>query len=227
MNVFVGEVAAYGMLILIWTLLLVFFKECKILPVKREAFTGSYLVMGIGFGYLLLGGFFYQLSGGQASVLQYDTIWGFGSYGELLWNVESGSVEGLFSTLYLLLARGIGTIFFGQYQAGLIYASFLLTLLTGLMLQGILEKCSDELWQKRLWVLFFVLPYAYRLFLPSAHALVVFLIVGVIWLVLRLVPVTKLVTSNSFWVRLGYGTVLALLAGLNTALYFVDMYKRG
>lgn len=227
MNVFVGEVAAYGMLILIWTLLLICFKECKLLPVTGETFTSSYLVMGIGFGYLLLGGFFYNLFGGQASVLQYDTVWGFGSYGEMLQNVEAGSVEGVFANLYLLLARGLGKLFFGQYEAGLIYASFLLTLLTGLMLQGLLEKVMDVTWQKRVWILFFVLPYAYRMFLPSAHALVMFALVGTVWLVVRLVPVPKLRKEDSFWVRLGYGLVLAILAGWNTVLYFVEMMTRG
>lgn len=227
MNVFVGEVAAFCMLLFIWTLLLVFFRECKILPVGREAFTGSYLVMGIGFCYLLLGGFLYNLLGGQASVLQYDMVWGFGSYGELLQNAENGSVEGLFAGMYLLLARGLGKLFFGQYKAGLIYAGFLLALLTGLMLQGILEKLLDEIWQKRVWVLFFVLPYAHRLFLPSAHALLLFLVTGVVWLVLSLVKVPRLQTQDGFYIRLAYGLVLTILAGLNTVIYFAEMVKRG
>lgn len=227
MNVFVGEVAAYGMLILIWTLLLVFFKECKILPVGREAFTGSYLVMGIGLGYMLLGGFLYNLLGGQASVLQYDAVWGFGSYGELLQNVENGSVEGLLAGLYLLMARGLGAVFFGEYKAGLIYASFLLTLLTGLMLQGILERLFEKAWQKRLWVLFFVLPYAHRMFLPSAHALGMFFIVGAGWLLLRFVKVERIVIKENYYVGLGYGLVLTVLASLNTVLCFVEMLKRG
>ncbi len=227
MNVFVGEVAAYGMLVLIWTLLLIFFKECKILPVKREAFTGSYLVIAIGLGYLLLGGFIYNLMGGQASVLQYDIVWGFGSYGELLQNVEGGSVEGIFTGLYLLLARGLGTLFFGEYKAGLIYTSFLLTLLTGLMLQGVLERLFEKVWQKRLWVLFFVVPYAHRMFLPSAHALGIFLIVGAGWLLLRFVKVKRLDIKENYYVGLGYGLVLTILACLNTGLYFVEMMKRG
>lgn len=227
MNVFVGEAAAYGMLVLIWTLLLVFFKECKIAPIRRNAFTCSYLVMGIGLGYLLLGGFFYNLLGGQASVLQYDMIWGFGDYGELLQNVESGSVKGLFAGAYLLLARALGTIFFAEYKAALIYVSFLLSLLTGLMLQSILEKLFEEAWQKRLWVLFFALPYAYRMFLPSAHGLVLFLIVGVFWLVLNLVKVRKRHIPDGVYLNLGYGLTLSILAGFNTALYFVEMVKRG
>ena len=227
MNVFVGEVAAYGMLILIWTLLLVFFKECKILPVTKKSFIDSYMVMGIGFGYLLLGGFFYNLFGGQASVLQYDMVWGFGSYGEMLQNVESSSVEGVFSSLYLLLARGLGKLFFGQYKAGLIYASFLLTLCTGLMLQRILEKIMDTTWQKRAWVLFFVLPYAYRLFLPCSYAMVMFVLVGVASLVLHFVPVQKMQEEDGFYVRLGYGLMLTVLACWNCALYFTEMMTRG
>ncbi|MBQ9141505.1 MAG: hypothetical protein IJX63_06880 [Lachnospiraceae bacterium] len=227
MNVFVGEVAAYGMLILIWTLLLVFFRECKIVPVRREAFTCSYLVMGIGFGYLLLGGFLYNLLGGQASVLQYDTVWGFGDYGELLQNAEDGSVEGIFVGLYLLLARGIGALFFAEYKAGLIYTSFLLTLLTGLLLQGILERLFEEAWQKRLWVLFFVLPYAHRLFLPSSHAVGMFLIVGAGWLLLHFVKVEKIMIKEKEYLGLGYGLVLTILASLNTVLYFAEMVKRG
>lgn len=227
MNVFAGEVAAYGMLALIWTLLLVFFRECKIVAVSRQSFTCSYLVMGIGLGYLLLGGFFYNLLGGQASVLQYDTVWGFGSYGELLQNVEGGQVKGILAGVYLLLSRALGTIFFAEYKAALIYVSFLLTLLTGLMLQGILEKLFEEAWQKRLWVLFFVLPYAYRMFLPSPHGLVLFLIVGVLWLILPLLKRTKCELQDGFYVKLGYGLTLSVLAGCNTALYFAEMLKRG
>lgn len=227
MNIFVGEVAAYGMLILIWTLLLVFFRECKIFPIKREAFTGSYLIIAVGFGYLLLGGFFYNLLGNQASALQYDVVWNFGSYGEMLQNVESGKVKGLFASMYLLLARGVGTLFFGEYGAGLIYTSFLLTLLTGLMLQGILEKFLDEVWQKKIWILFFVLPYSYRMFLPSHHSIIVFFLIGIVWLELCFIPVPKLKKREGFYVDLGYGLILTILAGLNTVLYFAEMVKRG
>ena len=196
MGVFVGEAAAIGMLILIWTLLLVFFKECKIMQVKLETFTCSYLVMAIGFGYLLLGGFLYNLLGGEASVLQYDAVWNFGKYGEVLQNVESGSVDGFFANLYMLLARGLG-------------------------------KLVDGIWKKYVWMLFFVLPYAHRMFLPSEHGLVVFLLVGIIWVILRFRPVTKRKLKEGFFVRLWFGLGWIMLASFDTVLYFAEMVKRG
>lgn len=227
MNVFTGEMAAFGMLILIWTLFLVMLKEFRILPVARENFVGSYTVMGIGLGYLLLGSFFYNLFVTQASVLDYDVIWGFGSYGELLQQVQEGSVQGIFRKWYLLMGRELGTLFFREYQVGLIYVSFLLTLLTGLMLQGILKRFVEEAWQERLWLLFFLLPYAYRLFLPSEHGLVMFLIVGAVWLLVQFVPVKRLKLGNGFYAQMIYGVALIFLAGGNTILYFMEMVKRG
>lgn len=225
MNVFTGEIAAFGMLALIWTLLLVFLKECKILPIKRESFTSSYMVMGIGLGYLLLGGFIYNLRCGQASVLQYDVVWGFGRYGELLENVTEGRAGSLFSEAYLCMARGLGALFFGEYKAGLFYLSFLLTLFNSLMLQDILEKLFDEVNQKRLWILFFVLPYSYRLFLPSPHALLLFLVVGVVWVVFLLKKVKRMVLQDNYYRTLGYGIVLTIFTCLNTVLYFTEMTK--
>ena len=227
MNIFTGEMAAFGMLILIWTLLLVMVKEFKILPVERESFCSSYIVMAIGLGYLLLGSFFYNLFVGQASVLDYDVIWGFGSYGELLQKVQEGSVQGIFNTGYLLLARGVGTLFFKEYQVALIYVSFFLTLLTGLMLQGILKQTVDAVWQKRLWVMFFVLPYAHRFFLPSAYGLVMFCIVGAVWLLLRFVPVKRVRIVDNFYTQLVYGVLFVCMAGGNTVLYFMEMVTRG
>ncbi len=227
MNVFVGEIAAYAMLILIWTLLLKFLQETGWIKVEKECFVSSYLVIAIGFGYLLMGGFIYNLLGGQASVLKYDTVWGFGEYAIYLQNCEEGSVDGLFSTLYLLLARGIGTIFFKEYVVCTIYTSFLLMLLTGLVLQGICRKCFDECWWRRVWFLFFLIPGVYRMFLPSEKSLICFIVVGVLWILIRFFQVRCHHLKEGFYSRMVYAGLVISLSGLQAAICFEQLIKRG
>ncbi len=227
MNVFIGEIAGIAMLILIWTLLLKFLKESELVKIDKECFISSYLVMAIGFAYLLLGGFIYNVLGGEASVLKYDVVWGFGDYAVFWQNCEAGRVEGIFSALYLLLARGISNIFFKEYIAGPIYTSFLLTLLSGLMLQGICRKFLPEQWWRRAWFLFFIVPGAHNLFLPSVNSLIAFMIIGVIWIITHFIPPKKPVLIDSFYSRMCYSCFVICLCGIEAAKCFVELMKRG
>lgn len=126
----IGEAAGFSMLLLIWILFLNMLKELNISDSKHITLIRkiSLSLFGTGVFYLVLGGFFYNISIGQTGIFQYDVVWGYGNYARLMDKVEQGTGNGLFSMIYLLIARGIGTLFLNNIYLRLFTPVFSLQL---------------------------------------------------------------------------------------------------
>lgn len=170
----IGELAGFAMLLLIWILFLNMLGELKLIKREKVLLTGkvSLSVWGAGIVYLVLGGFFYNISVDRTGIFQYDIIWGYGSYGQIMNQVESGSVQGIVSMIYLMIARGVGTVFFKQYISGAIYTSFLFAIVCGTLLYFLLRESLGSKWAEKLLLLMLGFPFSYRLFLPSPVSMV-------------------------------------------------------
>lgn len=97
----IGEAAGFSMLLLIWILFLNMLKELNISDSKHITLIRkiSLSLFGTGVFYLVLGGFFYNISIGQTGIFQYDVVWGYGNYARLMDKVEQGTGNGLFSKI--------------------------------------------------------------------------------------------------------------------------------
>ena len=165
-----GLIASVGMLLLIFALLLCFFREMgwmgerSFLLIRRAAG----MTLGMGCGYWLLGALIFQVNYGVLpSVAQLEMIFR-GPY-------LQGVFQGLYSSvplapvsgLFVFMARGLGQIMFGQYMLSGVTLAWVMTG-TGLWLfQLTLEKIFDE--KRALDIAFLIpcLPGAFFFFLPG------------------------------------------------------------
>lgn len=225
----IGELAGFAMLVLIWVLFLNMLQELKLIKKEKALLTGrvSLCLWLTGLFYLLLGGFFYNISIDRAAVFQYDVIWGYGSYGQIMSWLESGRVQGIFSMIYLMFARGMGKIFFSQYLSAAIYTSFLFAIAFGTQLYFLLRKALGSQAAEKLLLLTFVFPFSYKLFLPSPASMVcalTIMIAGGIAYNRRHFRQLKVSFRISGWL---YCFLLCTFVSLNIMLYYKEMLLRG
>lgn len=225
MGKLLGEAAGFAMLLLIWILFLNMLKELNLIRSERMTLIRkvSLYLWGAGIVYLVLGGFFYNISVGSTSIFQYDVVWGYGNYGRLMEQVENekGNGNGLFSMMYLLAARGIGTLFFKQYISGAVYTSFFFAIAFGVRLYDLFLKGFGSQKAQRLLLLVFVFPFSYKLFLPSPASLVCWLIVMALGSMN--IKISKIKTEISHW---SYLFFLVILTSVNIMLYYKEMLLR-
>lgn len=219
----IGEAAGFAMLLLIWILFLNMLKEFNLSDSKRITFIRkiSLSLFGVGIFYLVLGGFFYNISVGQAGIFQYDVIWGYGNYAQLMNKVEQGTGSGLFSMIYLSAARKMGILFFKQYVSAAVYTSFFFAIAFGVRLYFLFENLFGSRIGQNLLILVFVCPFSYRLFLPSTSSMVCCLLTFAVSGIHRKLPEIK--TKISCW---GYLSVLVILTSVNIMLYYREMLLR-
>lgn len=227
MGKLLGEAAGFAMLLLIWILFLNMLKELNLIRSERMTLIRkvSLYLWGAGIVYLVLGGFFYNISVGSTSIFQYDVVWGYGNYGQLMDEVENGTGNGngngLFSMMYLLAARGIGTLFFKQYVSGAVYTSFFFAIAFGVVLYGLLLKGFGSQKAQRLLILVFVFPFSYKLFLPSPASLVCCLLIMALGSMN--IKLSKIKVEISYW---SYLFLLVILTSINIMLYYKEMLLR-
>lgn len=228
MGKLIGELAGFAMLFLIWILFLNMLGDFKVVSNGRIAAIRkvSVGIWGVGFFYILLGGFFYNISVGHSSIFQYDMIWGYGAYAEIMENVEAGSVGGIFRYGYLMIARFLGRVFFNQYLSATIYTSFLFAILYGIIIYDILTKSFEKEMADRILTLLFSVPFAYKLFLPSPASMICCLIALALWGILgrnKSIHPWKKQNRLSPWI---YNLTLCLLVAVNTMFYYKEMLLR-
>ena len=226
-----GELAGFAMLLLIWILFLNMLQDFKLMDRKKVLLLEkvSLSLWGAGMFYLVLGGFFYNISIDQASIFQYDVLWGYGDYGRIMNNLEGGEVNGFFVAIYLKIAHAIGSLFFKQYLSAAIYTSFLFAITYGCQVYFLFLKLFGKSKADNLLPFVCFFPYAYRLFLPSPASMVcclTALIIGGIFRIKNFHWISffsnrKLKVSG--WV---YYFVLCILASFNIMIYYTEMLLR-
>lgn len=216
----IGESAGFAMLLLIWILFLNMLKEIKLISPERMHLIRkiSLFLFGAGIFYLVLGGFFYNISVGQSGIFQYDVVWGYGSYAQMMSKVEQGTGNGLFSMIYLLAARTAGTLFFRQYISAAIYTSFFFAIAFGVRLYFLFENHFGSQSGKNLLLLVFVCPFSYKLFLPSPASMICCLLIFAVSSIRIKLP--KIQIKNSCW---SYQFLLVILTSVNIMLYYKEM----
>lgn len=221
----IGESAGFAMLLLIWILFLNMLKELNLISTERMALIRkvSLYLLGAGLIYLVLGGFFYNISIDQASIFQYDVVWGYGNYAQVMGQLESGirNGNGFFSMIYLLVARGIGTLLFKQYIPAAFYTSFFFAIAFGVRLYYLFLKAFGSQSAQNLLFLVFVCPFSYKLFLPSPASMVCCLAVFAFSSIHIKLPKINLKVSH--W---SYYFLLIILTSTNIMLYYKEMLLR-
>lgn len=225
----IGELAGFAMLLLIGMLFLNMLKEFGLADEKKALLVRklSLCLWGAGMFYLALGGFFYNISIGQASIFQYDVVWGYGNYAQMMEHVEDGNVQGVFSGIYLLAVRGIGRIFFQQYLTAAIYTSFLFAIAGGILCYFILLEMFDRQNADKLILLACFCPFAHKLFLPSPASMVCFIAVLAVWGVLHLnknLTLPKVKIRISDWL---YYFFLCMFTAAGIMIYYKEMLQHG
>ena len=219
----IGEAAGFSMLLLICILFLNMLKELNISDSKHITLIRkiSLSLFGTGVFYLVLGGFFYNISIGQTGIFQYDVVWGYGNYARLMDKVEQGTGNGLFSMIYLLIARGIGTLFFKQYISAAVYTSFFFAIAFGICLYFLFQNQFGSQNGQKLLLLVFVCPFSYKLFLPSPASIICFLLALAVFSIHIKLPKVNL--KISCW---SYQFLLVILTSINIMLYYKEMLLR-
>lgn len=225
----IGELAGFAMLLLIWVLFLNMLKELKLIRKEKALLIGkvSLCIWGAGIIYLVLGGFFYNISIDRAGIFQYDVIWGYGSYGQIMSQVENGSVQGIFSMIYLMIARGVGTLFFKQYLSAAIYTSFLFAIAFGTQLYFLFLKSFGSQWAEKLLLFMINFPFSYKLFLPSPVSMICCLVVMIVGGAIygrKPFRQTGISCKISGWL---YYFLLCAFVSVNIMLYYKEMLLRG
>ena len=228
MGKMIGELAGFAMLLLIWMLFLNMLKEFNLVDEKRILLIRkvSLCLWGTGMFYLVLGGFFFNISIDQASIFQYDVVWGYGNYAQMMAHAEDGIAQGIFSRIYLLIVRGIGNIFFKQFISATIYTSFLFAITYGTLLYFIFLDLFGKTNADKLLLLACFCPFAYKLFLPSPVSMVCCMTVLVIWIVLRK---NKNFISQKIKIRISdwlYYFLLCILTASSIMIYYREMLFR-
>lgn len=228
MGKMLGELAGFAMLLLIWILFLNMLKEFKLISKERAVLVGkvSLCLWGTGIFYLVLGGFFYNISIGQASIFQYDVIWGYGDYAQIMSQVETGNVKGIFGALYLMLARGTGKLFFKQYLSATVYTSFFFAITYGTQLYFLFLKMFGKQRADKLLLFICFCPFAYKLFLPSPVSMCCCMVVLIIQGIFH---VNKMFVSAKAGIRVSpwlYNFLLCILTAFNIMLYYKEMLIR-
>ncbi len=197
MGKLIGESAGFLMLLLIWILFLNMLKEFHLLRKERAALLGkvSLCLWGTGIFYLVLGGFFYNISIGQASIFQYDVIWGYGDYAQI----------------------------FEQYLSAAVYTSFFFAIAYGTQLYFLFFKIFGRQSADKLLPFICFCPFAYKLFLPSPVSMcccLAVLIVQGIFQAGKRFPSLKAGFRISPWL---YNFLLCILTAFNVMLYYKEM----
>ncbi len=223
-----GELAGFAMLLLIWILFLNMLKEFKLIGKKKALLIEkvSLCLWGTGIFYLVLGGFFYNISIDKAGIFQYDVIWGYGNYAQMMNQVEAGRGDGIVSSFYLMIARGVGKIFFQQYLSATVYTSFFFAIAYGTQLYFIFLKIFGKQTADKLLPFICFCPLAYQLFLPSPISMcccILVLISGSIFYGSRKFTLPKAEIRVSEWL---YYFLLCILTALNIMLYYREMVVR-
>lgn len=228
MGKMLGELAGFAMLMLVWILFLNMLQEFKIVSKRRALLMGkvSLALWGTGIFYLVLGGFFYNISIGQASIFQYDVIWGYGNYAQIMNHVEAGNVNGVFSAFYLMIAHGIGKLFFKQYIPAAVYTSFFFAITYGTLLYFIFLKIFGKQKADKLLPFICFGPFSYKLFLPSPVSMCCCMTVLIMWGILHInkkLTLMKVEIQVSQWL---YYFLLCILTASDIMLYYKEMLVR-
>ena len=224
----IGELAGFAMLLLIWILFLNMLGELELLKKEKSLLIEkvSLSIWGTGIVYLVLGGFFYNISIDRTGIFQYDVIWGYGSYGQIMNQVENGSVQGVISKIYLMIARGIGAVFFKQYISAAVYTSFVFAIASGTQLYFLFRKSLGSRRAEKLLLLMIGFPFSYKLFLPSPVSMVcclIILIAGGLIYAGRSLRLLVISCKISDWL---YYFLLCAFLSVNIMLYYNEILLR-
>lgn len=230
MNTFLGEIAAFGIIFLVFILFVIFLRETRLIK-DRKSYSRfrdiSLFTVFFGFAYLLLGGLVYNYSVKAASIMDFKAVWGFGSIADVMNGLFNAPLSDPFNFVYTKIVGFVGYLLLGQYLPTAFYMSFLFTILFVWFAYLIFKKILREKEASYMVFLILAFPMSYRLFLPSSLSLLCFLVSMIIYLAIRKSNISMLGYIKKFsWENYWAKIIFVLAATINGFFLMSDIIIR-